>query len=1009
MTQSPLNLRLFDRVRAPWHGARGRLFLLVLLAMLPAVAVQLYGAWSNLQGNLADRKLEVTHVAAHAQGDFATLLGRTRTVFTDLVQLNEMRNPNNCTLIFTSLKLAYERLAPEATNLALADAQGNLYCAVNPVQGERNIAAESYFQDAVRSLDIAAGAYSRDPLTGAVSFREAYPVASYQGRVQTVIVATLGLNWLSTWQSETAMPAGAAYALLSSQRDSLQRVVDGVPASASSLPPAGAGDSAWLSLLPAGQAAVEVPGMDGVTRLSTLVPLTDNGRTVGYVYVGYPVAPLYAQAYQALAWELVLLALTTSAAMVLAAVGSESLFLRPLRQLMTVTEQVQGGDLAARAAKVRGLLELTQLAQAFDRMTGTLQQRESDRRRAQADLEQSEARFRAIFENSPAGINIMDMDRKCLDVNPAMCRMLGYPREELLGQTPALVTHPDDYARSVQKYQELRLGQQASNWDERRYIRKNGEVFWAQITVGMVRNGAGQPQYLVGMAIDVSEQRRILAELKESEARFRAIFESSPAGIGVMALDGRILDMNPAICQMYGYSREELLGQTTALVTHPDDMARSAELFQELIAGRRNSYWDERRYLRKNGEVFWAQVTLSMVRDAAGQPLYLVGMVADIDRQRQALDQLQESEARFRAILDNAAVGIAVMTLDRHIVQVNPTAVRLTGFSAEELQAMDLSQLAIEADRFLDRPLFQELAAGLRNQYLVEKRYQRKDGSTFWGRVNFTLVRDTAGQPLYTIGIIEDITEEKRAADRLAEQEAEYRHTLEQRIAERSQELNSVNERLREKAAQDAVALERTRLARDLHDAVTQTLFSATLIADVLPDLWRMNPAEGLRRLEELHQLNRGALAEMRTLLVELRPNALVEVPLPTLLRQLVEALAGRARLQIQLNAEGERKLPADVQIGLYRIAQEALNNVAKHARATQAMVTLRLGPTVRLTVEDNGSGFDPASVTADHLGLKIMHERAEAIQARLAVYSEPGEGTQLSVTWGQDSAKPQP
>ncbi|MBP1466441.1 hypothetical protein EYB53_012070 [Candidatus Chloroploca sp. M-50] len=230
------------------------------------------------------------------------------------------------------------------------------------------------------------------------------------------------------------------------------------------------------------------------------------------------------------------------------------------------------------------------------------------------------------------------------------------------------------------------------------------------------------------------------------------------------------------------------------------------------------------------------------------------------------------------------------------------------------------------------------------------------------------------------------------------EQNAQLQKVLEQRIAERTEELNLANERLREKAAQDAVTAERTRLARDLHDAVTQTLFSITIIADVLPDIWNMNPNEGRRRLEEMRQLTRGALAEMRTLLVELRPNALVEVPLPTLLRQLTEAMIGRSRINIQLSVEGERKLPPDVQVGLYRLVQEALNNVVKHAKASEAVVTLRLGETVRLTVADNGVGFDPLAVTADHLGLKIMRERAEALGVQLRIYSEPGEGTQISV-----------
>jgi PAS domain S-box-containing protein len=375
-------------------------------------------------------------------------------------------------------------------------------------------------------------------------------------------------------------------------------------------------------------------------------------------------------------------------------------------------------------------------------------------------------------------------------------------------------------------------------------------------------------------------------------------------------------------------------------------------------------------------------------------------MLQDITERKQARDSLRESEARFRSMFDNAAVGVAVMSLDRHITQVNQTAERLTGYSAEELYSLDPSLLAVEEDRFIDSDLFIELTEGKRDQYTAEKRYTRKDGSIFWGRVNFSAVRSVDGKPLYTIGIIEDITEEKRAAERLALQDAEHRRMLEQRIIERTEELNKANELLREKTAQNAVTAERTRLARDLHDAVTQTLFSAALIADVLPDLWEMNITEGKRRLEELRQLTRGALAEMRTLLVELRPNALTEVPLPTLLRQLTEALTGRARISIQLNSEGERKLAPDVQVALYRIAQETLNNVVKHAKATQAMVTLRLGGTVRLTVADNGTGFDPSTVTADHLGLKIMRERAEAIDAKLSIYSEPGEGTQISVIW---------
>jgi signal transduction histidine kinase len=211
------------------------------------------------------------------------------------------------------------------------------------------------------------------------------------------------------------------------------------------------------------------------------------------------------------------------------------------------------------------------------------------------------------------------------------------------------------------------------------------------------------------------------------------------------------------------------------------------------------------------------------------------------------------------------------------------------------------------------------------------------------------------------------------------------------------------NANLRVQAEQMAVAAERSRLARDLHDAVTQTLFSTSLIADVLPRMWNTDRSEALRRLGELRQLTRGALAEMRTLLLELRPSSLVETGLQELLRQLVEATTGRARIPVTLVVEGQFRLPPDVQISFYRIAQEALNNVARHASASQATVHLsRQDAEIELLLCDDGQGFDPNAVAPQHLGLEIMRERAKAIGATLQITSEPGGGTQVRLVWFQ-------
>ncbi|MEZ4860252.1 MAG: PAS domain S-box protein [Caldilineaceae bacterium] len=198
-----------------------------------------------------------------------------------------------------------------------------------------------------------------------------------------------------------------------------------------------------------------------------------------------------------------------------------------------------------------------------------------------------------------------------------------------------------------------------------------------------------------------------------------------------------------------------------------------------------------------------------------------------------------------------------------------------------------------------------------------------------------------------------------------------------------------------------AVVAERNRIAHDLHDSVTQTLFSASIIADILPRLWERNREDALQRLQELRELTRGALAEMRTLLLELRPTALTNVPLSDLLHQFAAAVVGRARVPIEVKIQGEEDLPVNVRIALYRIAQEALNNVAKHAEATHATVLLVFTPDrVELVVQDNGRGFYFDQVKGNCLGLNIMHERAQEIGAQLEIQSRPEQGAIIHAIW---------
>jgi PAS domain S-box-containing protein len=325
-------------------------------------------------------------------------------------------------------------------------------------------------------------------------------------------------------------------------------------------------------------------------------------------------------------------------------------------------------------------------------------------------------------------------------------------------------------------------------------------------------------------------------------------------------------------------------------------------------------------------------------------------------------------------IIDSVPTAVVVVDQEGKIVLVNTQTERLFGYAREELLGAQIDILVPDRfrrvhpghrDGFVHNPKARPMGAG-RDLFAL-----RKDGSQFPVEIGLNPI--TTDDGLFVVSAIVDITERKR-------------HTAE---------------------LQEVVTAERNRLARDLHDAVTQTLFSTSLIAEILPELWEIDIDEAKKSTEELRQLTRGALAEMRTLLLELRPATLMQVHLSELIKQLCEAFIGRSRLPIVLNIEGDRELPPEVQVAFYRVAQESLNNVFKYARATQVDVRLMLSQdSVHFETHDNGIGFDLSASKPTSLGMRIMRERAESIGADLRITSSPGSGTSVGMTWQQPSNK---
>ena len=274
----------------------------------------------------------------------------------------------------------------------------------------------------------------------------------------------------------------------------------------------------------------------------------------------------------------------------------------------------------------------------------------------------------------------------------------------------------------------------------------------------------------------------------------------------------------------------------------------------------------------------------------------------------------------------------------------------------------------------------------LRDGYFTQHVFTT-DGHEIWKRLLVIAL-------LLGFGIsIQVVLRQRRRAER---ELAESHQNLEKQVEERTSELTAQTAKL-------ATTRERERLARELHDSVSQTLYSASLIAEATPRIWERDPEEGRRRLDEMRLIMRGAMAQMRTLLLELRPAALARGDLGDLLQQLAESIGGPGGSPVGVEINGNCTLPVEAKVALYRIAQEAMNNAVKHAGGDRVELSLSCrNGRVELSIRDEGQGFEPETVPAGGMGLGIMRERAESSGATFAIESRPGQGTRVTAIWSQ-------
>jgi len=641
----------------------------------------------------------------------------------------------------------------------------------------------------------------------------------------------------------------------------------------------------------------------------------------------------------------------------------------------------------------------------------------TERKRAEEDLLTSEARFRSAFDDAAIGMALVAPDGAYLRVNRAYCELIGYTEAELLNNHFQSITHPDDVAADVDGLLRLLAGAIHYYELEKRFIHKRGHIVWALLSVSLVKDARGQPLYTVSQTQDITQRKQAEAALREKEAQYRAVFEATTDGLVIRDMAGSIVEANPAFCQMHGYTREELIGRQITTVIHPDHH----QIVQDSVqAIRQTGYFHAQSMsLRKDGSAFHVEARGSTFT-YKGQP-HVLAVVRDVSTQveaEQLLEQrVEERTHELSTLLDisrNVASTLELTPLLGLILDQVKTLMDYDGAVLLKLQdnafvVLDYrgpipKEQALQGRFPLERsPLDREIVrrrepiiiGDIRDDSALAQSFLESAGDYMQ---HFGHIRSWLGVPL----LIKD-----EMIGMLALDHGHPQHFTEQHarlaIAIANQAAIAIeNARLFAEAQGKAILEERQRLARDLHDSVTQSLYSSTLLAEAGRQLAETGDVRqaGIY-LGEIVEITQQSLKEMRLLVYQLRPFALEREGLIGALQGRLDSVEKRAGIDARFVIDGDvGRLSPTLEEGLFRIAQEALNNALKHAAARSVLVRLHGDDEcVTLEISDDGRGFDrdTASVHGG-LGLIGIEERVTQLRGILTVRSSPGRGTYVSV-----------
>jgi PAS domain S-box-containing protein len=604
----------------------------------------------------------------------------------------------------------------------------------------------------------------------------------------------------------------------------------------------------------------------------------------------------------------------------------------------------------------------------------------SRRRKLEETLQESEKKYRDLVDNALVGIYKTNLRGDILYVNEALWRMMEFESPEEMMAGGVLIKYKDPKNREI-VIDKLRKGHRVENF-EVVLVAKTGKP--KDVILSATLDG----DTISGMIMDITERKRAKEALRESKELFEKVFFSQQDAIFILdsAIPSKIIDYNPGVTKVFGYNRQEIIGRTTEIL-HVDDtsLKEFRKYLYPSIDERGFLHLEEFQMRRKDGTVFHSEHSVTPLEDGKGKRIGWVSVVRDVTERKRAEEKLRESETRYRKLADSIADVFFELDKDLRYTYWNKASEKLTGIKAENAIGKSLFQI------FPDRPdtrkaerVYLDVLRTQKPHSFVNK-YRIGDNDYFFEISAYPSERGLSV-------LAKDVTERKQTENE--------RERLFKQVYESQKKLQKLSRRLVE--VQEA---DRRFLASELHDQIGQNLTALSINLNIIRSQFLEEVDKKIvGRLEDSMKLVEETIERMRNVMAGLRPPVLDDYGLVVALRWYTERFSERTGVTAILQErELSPRLPLVVETELFRIVQEVLTNVSKHANAKHVIITLeRMDGVVQLAVSDDGVGFDHSVLrkleNQPRWGLITMEERAKAVGGKVYVKSEPGKGTQIIV-----------